>query len=158
MYHYICEGGGEYSSMGGGPSASLIMPEREPRVLISCYQFGYWKHVIFTFDKCSKKLEGNCITENMNAISLLVQAASCYGRVFCLFVRLSALCCQGGNGQQGFYVAGSCLQSQRVLSEWSQDFSSFYLKCPLACNICAGCYAEGGGRKKEKEILYQLLP
>lgn len=34
---------------------------------------------------------------------------------------------------------------------------SFYLKCPLACSICAGCYVERGGKKKEKEIFCQLL-
>lgn len=41
----------------------------------------------------------------------------------------------------------------------------FYLKCPLACNLGAGCHAEGGGKEREregkkekKEIAYQSLP
>lgn len=47
----------------------------------------------------------------------------------------------------------SCLHRHSPVRWISKPFFSFYFKCPLASSVCAGCYVEGGRkRRKEKEI------
>lgn len=43
-----------------------------------------------------------------------------------------------------------CLHRQPVPWMWMSGRFFFYLKCPLACNLGAGCYAEGGGKERKK--------
>lgn len=138
------------AGVGGGTPASLLMPKMEFIVLISCYQVEYQKNVSDIFDKCPKKLK----LHDQEHEQKFLMSPSCImlSKDFFLhsFIRERL-----PRRKRQALVLGCRLLLAKATGPFGAVWRlfSFYLKCPLACDICAGCYVEGGGRKKEKNIL-----
>lgn len=95
----------------------------------------------------AEKLKENAISETVCRISLSVKAEYCCLRMFLL---IYYRCCRVGNWLLLVRFSSACAGTSPV--RWiSKLFFSFYFKCPLASNICAGCNVERSRRKKEKK-------
>ncbi|XP_036043723.1 uncharacterized protein LOC118583974 isoform X2 [Onychomys torridus] len=64
--------------------------------------------------------------------------------------RMHRRCCHVGNWLLLVRFSSACTGTGSVRWISKLFFFSFYFKCPLASNICAGCYVERGRGKKEK--------
>lgn len=103
--------------------------------------------------RSGKKITWLRIGADFSYLSKLCDAAS--GRC-CLFIYIT---------HDAVWKAGYCFFACRLLLTQATaplrvdaEMFFFYLKCPLACSICAGCCIEGGDRKREEEYSSNCYP